>query len=133
MRNSKMETPLDLAALYGRLEVVKLLLTAHPNLLSCSTRSHTPLHLAARNGHRAVVEVLLAASMDINYEVRSRPNPLSLCGMSPPDHPNSSPSQPPCPSAVSPLGPDLDVVMVCRISDCRLFTGPSCDVLSSSV
>ncbi|XP_048839756.1 ankyrin repeat and SAM domain-containing protein 1A-like isoform X1 [Brienomyrus brachyistius] len=88
MRNSKMETPLDLAALYGRLEVVKLLLSAHPNLLSCSTRSHTPLHLAARNGHLAVVEVLLAAGMDINYEVRSRPNPLSLCGISPPDYPN---------------------------------------------
>lgn len=69
MRNHKMETPLDLAALYGRLEVVKLLLNAHPNLLSCHTRKHTPLHLAARNGHRAVVRVLLDAAMDINYTV----------------------------------------------------------------
>ncbi|XP_075051855.1 ankyrin repeat and SAM domain-containing protein 1A isoform X7 [Mixophyes fleayi] len=68
MRNHKMETPLDLAALYGRLEVVKLLLNAHPNLLSCHTRKHTPLHLAARNGHRAVVRVLLDAAMDINYQ-----------------------------------------------------------------
>lgn len=70
MRNNKFETPLDLAALYGRLEVVKLLLCAHPNLLSCNTKKHTPLHLASRNGHLSVVEVLLDAGMDINYEVR---------------------------------------------------------------
>lgn len=69
MRNNKFETPLDLAALYGRLEVVKLLLSAHPNLLSCNTKKHTPLHLASRNGHLPVVEVLLDAGMDINYEV----------------------------------------------------------------
>ncbi|KAG8002523.1 Ankyrin repeat and SAM domain-containing protein 1A [Nibea albiflora] len=62
------KTPLDLAALYGRLEVVKLLLSAHPNLLSCNTKKHTPLHLASRNGHLSVVEVLLDAGMDINYE-----------------------------------------------------------------
>lgn len=69
MRNNKFETPLDLAALYGRLEVVKMLLNAHPNLLSCNTKKHTPLHLAARNGHRAVVQVLLDAGMDSNYQV----------------------------------------------------------------
>nr|XP_045368171.1 ankyrin repeat and SAM domain-containing protein 1A isoform X2 [Camelus bactrianus] len=68
MRNNKFETPLDLAALYGRLEVVKMLLNAHPNLLSCNTKKHTPLHLAARNGHRAVVQVLLDAGMDSNYQ-----------------------------------------------------------------
>lgn len=69
MRNNKFETPLDLAALYGRLEVVKMLLNAHPNLLSCNTKKHTPLHLAARNGHKAVVGVLLDAGMDSNYQV----------------------------------------------------------------
>ncbi|XP_063064675.1 ankyrin repeat and SAM domain-containing protein 1A-like isoform X3 [Engraulis encrasicolus] len=68
MRNNKFETPLDLAALYGRLEVVRLLLSAHPNLLSCNTRKHTPLHMASRNGHLSTVEVLLDAGMDINYQ-----------------------------------------------------------------
>lgn len=77
MRNNKFETPLDLAALYGRLEVVKLLLGAHPNLLSCGTRKHTPLHLAARNGHKAVVQVLLDAGMDSNYQVASPTTPLA--------------------------------------------------------
>lgn len=72
MRNNKFETPLDLAALYGRLEVVKLLLSAHPNLLNCNTKKHTPLHLASRNGHLLVVEVLLEAGMDINYEVQPK-------------------------------------------------------------
>lgn len=71
MRNNRFETPLDLAALYGRLEVVKLLLCAHPNLLNTQTHTltHTPLHLAARNGHLTVVEVLLSSGMDINYQV----------------------------------------------------------------
>lgn len=81
MRNNKFETPLDLAALYGRLEVVKLLLGAHPNLLSCSTRKHTPLHLAARNGHKAVVQVLLDAGMDSNYQVASQTMSLLAQGM----------------------------------------------------
>lgn len=72
MRNNKFETPLDLAALYGRLEVVKMLLNAHPNLLSCNTKKHTPLHLAARNGHKAVVQVLLDAGMDSSYQVAGR-------------------------------------------------------------
>lgn len=79
MRNNKFETPLDLAALYGRLEVVKLLLGAHPNLLSCSTRKHTPLHLAARNGHKAVVQVLLDAGMDSNHQVASQAGTRRLC------------------------------------------------------
>ena len=80
MRNNKFETPLDLAALYGRLEVVKMLLNAHPNLLGCNTKKHTPLHLAARNGHRAVVQVLLEAGMDSNYQVAGRrpPGPRDL-------------------------------------------------------
>lgn len=69
MRNSRGETPLDLAALYGRLQVVRMLLTAHPNLMSCNTRKHTPLHLAARNGHYSTVRVLLEADMDVNTQV----------------------------------------------------------------
>uniref|UniRef100_A0A8C2GSF1 Ankyrin repeat and sterile alpha motif domain containing 1B n=1 Tax=Cyprinus carpio TaxID=7962 RepID=A0A8C2GSF1_CYPCA len=68
MRNSRGETALDLAALYGRLQVVCMLLTAHPNLMSCNTRKHTPLHLAARNGHHATVRVLLEADMDVNTQ-----------------------------------------------------------------
>ncbi|GAA6086384.1 ankyrin repeat and sterile alpha motif domain-containing protein 1B isoform X1 [Tachysurus ichikawai] len=68
MRNRRGETPLDLAALYGRLQVVRMLLNAHPNLMSLNTRQHTPLHLAARNGHHTTVQVLLESGMDVNTE-----------------------------------------------------------------
>ncbi|XP_041636644.1 ankyrin repeat and sterile alpha motif domain-containing protein 1B isoform X3 [Cheilinus undulatus] len=66
MRNSRQETPLDLAALYGRLQVVRMLVSTHPNLMTSHTRQHTPLHLAARNGHHSTVQTLLEAGMDVN-------------------------------------------------------------------
>lgn len=68
--NNRRETPLDLAAQYGRLQVVQMLIRAHPELLmpfrmEC-TVSHSPLHLASRNGHKNVVDVLLAAGVNVN-------------------------------------------------------------------
>ncbi|XP_022779967.1 ankyrin repeat and sterile alpha motif domain-containing protein 1B-like isoform X3 [Stylophora pistillata] len=68
IRNSRQESPLDLAAQYGRMEAVKQLLSYHPNLLDDVTvvRTHTPLHLAARNGHMNVVSYFLSCGMDVN-------------------------------------------------------------------
>lgn len=69
MENTRGEKSLDLAALYGRLQVVQMLVRAHPELLIPYKKpgayifSHTPLHLASRNGHKHVVEVLLAAGV----------------------------------------------------------------------
>ncbi|KAA0195731.1 hypothetical protein HAZT_HAZT002514 [Hyalella azteca] len=53
------ETPLDLAAQYGRLETAEQLIRRHPDLLRPYTPNaataavfpHTPLHRASRNGH----------------------------------------------------------------------------------
>lgn len=75
MVNSRGEKPLDLAAQYGRLQVVQMLVRAHPELIhpykkhydkKRGIHTHTPLHLASRNGHKHVVEVLLAAGVDVN-------------------------------------------------------------------
>lgn len=55
------ETPLDLAAKFGRSSVVQLLVYAFPDSVFYGQVS--PLHLAARNGHKSVCEFLL----DMNY------------------------------------------------------------------
>lgn len=91
------EKPLDLAAQYGHLQVVQMLVRAHPELLlpykkhsnKCpeleyrpKTLKHSPLHSASRNGHKHVVEVLLTAGIDVNL-VTSTGTALheaALCG-----------------------------------------------------
>ena len=80
MRNRRGETPLDLAALYGRLPVVCMLVNAHPALMHSShTRQHTPLHLAARNGHHAAASVLIETGMDVNVQVRGVCGCVCVC------------------------------------------------------
>lgn len=59
VKNGRGETPLDLAAQYGRLDAVRMLVGARPGLLEplkCPRTGnplpHSPLHLASRNGHK---------------------------------------------------------------------------------
>ncbi|GAB0091170.1 hypothetical protein DMENIID0001_059830 [Sergentomyia squamirostris] len=88
--NERGETPFDLAAQYGRLQAVQMLIRAHPDLMTPFRRpategvyyNHTPLHLAARNGHARVVEMLLAAGMDVNVVTGggSALHEAALCG-----------------------------------------------------
>lgn len=68
IRNSREESPLDLAAQYGKMETVKQLLNYHPMLLEDVNvvSNHTPLHLAAKNGHMNVVSYFLSCGMDVN-------------------------------------------------------------------
>lgn len=50
LRNSKDETPFDLACEYGRFETVQVLLDFKPDLVYTSNYiSHSPLHLAAKS------------------------------------------------------------------------------------
>lgn len=87
--NFRGETSLDLAAQYGRLQAVQMLIRAHPELLKPfqyeSTGHLSPLHLASRNGHTNVVEVLLSAGVNVNILTSSGTalHEAALCGKDP--------------------------------------------------
>lgn len=92
------EKPLDLAAQYGHLQVVQILVRAHPELLlpykkhsnKCreidyrnqKILKHSPLHSASRNGHKHVVELLLTAGIDVNLVTATGTalHEAALCG-----------------------------------------------------
>lgn len=99
--NSRGETPLDLAAQYGRFQVVQMLVRAHPDLLnnfkednhhnyasmhpyshSHNLLNHSPLHLASRNGHKNIVEILLTAGVNVNLLTKNGTalHEAALCG-----------------------------------------------------
>lgn len=100
IRNNSFQTALDLAAQFGRLQVVQTLLRVYPDLILPYKRleddneellgclpikhifTHTCLHLASRNGHKKVVETLLAAGVDVNIltNAGSALHEAALCG-----------------------------------------------------
>ncbi|TMW44625.1 hypothetical protein DOY81_010296 [Sarcophaga bullata] len=106
IRNNSFQTPLDLAAQFGRLEVVQNLISKHPELIEpyrvydeeepmengqSPPYKITPtkhiftqscLHLAARNGHNEVVKSLLAAGVNVNTltHTGSALHEAALCG-----------------------------------------------------
>lgn len=95
IRNYSFQTALDLAAQFGRLEAVKILINSHPEIIDAyrveennnGVRSKhyytlTCLHLASRNGHCEVVETLLKAgvNVDILTHAGSALHEAALCG-----------------------------------------------------
>ena len=68
-RNIKGETPLDLAAQYGHLDTVHLLISNAPEILQLQRADFSPLHLAARNGHTVVALSLINAGICVNTVV----------------------------------------------------------------
>lgn len=68
--NVKGETPLDLAAQYGHIDTVHLLISHCPEMLYLQRVQFSPLHLAARNGHTVVALSLINAGISVNTVVR---------------------------------------------------------------
>ncbi|CAL1541471.1 unnamed protein product [Lymnaea stagnalis] len=66
IRNLEDLSPVDLAAQYDRLDIVKQLITSHPELVAQRSNLNTPLHLASRNGHRAVAQYLLDSGFPVD-------------------------------------------------------------------
>ncbi len=62
--NTRDNTPLHLAAVYGRPKVVELLLQKGATVDARNGGGYTPLHFAAMNKHREVAELLLAKGAD---------------------------------------------------------------------
>jgi ankyrin repeat protein len=76
------ERPLYVAAQYGRLEVVKLLLARGANVKAPTGGGRfcrqTPLGIAIEQGHVDVVETLIAAGVDVNARDKSGCTPLRM-------------------------------------------------------
>ena len=76
--NTRENTPLHIAAVYGRLKVVELLLQKGATVDARNDARHTPLHLAAMNKHREVAELLLAKGADPSAKMYEENAPLHL-------------------------------------------------------
>ena len=59
-------TPLHCAALYGQLEVCKMLIDAGADVDAKTKTDSTPLSFAASKGHLEICELLLDAGADVN-------------------------------------------------------------------
>ena len=62
--NTRENTPLHIAAVYGQLKVVELLLQKGATVDARNGGGYTPLHFAAMNKHREAAELLLANGAD---------------------------------------------------------------------
>jgi hypothetical protein len=69
-------TPLHLAARFGREDLAEVLITAGASLEAPNKLDERPLHVAATYGHPAVVKLLLARGADVHARVRGRKTPL---------------------------------------------------------
>jgi len=71
-------TPLHLAALYGREKIAELLLANKADVNARASSGRTPLHMAALVGHKDLVELLLANNAEVNAFARNGDTPLHL-------------------------------------------------------
>ena len=74
---NKVESSVHDLSTLGDVEQIRVLLNAHPELVSSNDcRGNTLLHYAARHGHKAVAELLLANGADVNAKDEAGLTPL---------------------------------------------------------
>lgn len=72
--NNMMQTPLHVAVMASRAEMVELLITSGAKLDVHDRRGNTPLHLACQNGHKDIVVLILDSLPKHNQTTDDKPN-----------------------------------------------------------
>ena len=65
-RNCNLWTPIDCAAAYGRVKMIKVLLDYDSPLDPTDRSKTTPLHLACKRGHPDCVKLLIDRGANVN-------------------------------------------------------------------
>ena len=68
LQNTYKRYPINVAARYGNLEIVKLLLSYNADINICEENGNTPLISATQNNHLEVVKELLNKQAKVNYK-----------------------------------------------------------------
>ena len=74
--NDHDETPLHVAACYGRSECMNILIEAGADINKAGWHGWTPLHCAAYDGHSECMKILIEAGADIDKSSKSKWTPL---------------------------------------------------------
>ena len=81
MQGSQELTPLFIATMEGKKEIVELLLTKGADVHAKDFVFTTALHFAARIGHEDVAELLITRSADVNAKMEDGRTPLLMAAI----------------------------------------------------
>ena len=85
--DGKKQSPLHVAALYGRCKIATLLLQHGADPLLPDVNGDLPVHLACRNGHPILVELLLYASISLSIKNDKGMTPVNIAHARVPNNP----------------------------------------------
>ena len=71
-----LDTPLHMAAAYGNVRVVELLIEKGADVTQDNEGGETPLHYASKHGHTKVMKILLEHGADVSYKGTGCGTPL---------------------------------------------------------
>lgn len=74
-------TPLHVAAKWGKIKMVNLLMSKGANIDAKTRDGLTPLHCAARSGHHEVVDILIEKGAPIGSKTKVETVPERTCAL----------------------------------------------------